>query len=129
MLLYIDDVLVIHHNGIQALKEIDYYFPMKADSMGDPDLYLGCKVRKFRMPNGTEAWVQSPSRYIQEVVHNIEEHLHRDYEGKLPKRVSGPFPRDYGPELDVSEELGHEEANYYQSQIGVLRWIVLRSLL
>ena len=31
---------------------------------------------------------------------------------------------DYRPELDVSEELDYEEANYYQSQIGILRWMV-----
>jgi hypothetical protein len=31
---------------------------------------------------------------------------------------------NYRPELDISPELGPLEANYYQSQIGVLRWIV-----
>ena len=30
----------------------------------------------------------------------------------------------YSPELDQSEELGEEEALYYQSLIGTLRWIV-----
>jgi hypothetical protein len=31
---------------------------------------------------------------------------------------------DYRPELDVTPALGPTEANYYQSQIGVLRWVV-----
>ena len=31
---------------------------------------------------------------------------------------------NYSPELDSSEELGSEDASYYQSLIGVLRWIV-----
>ena len=26
--------------------------------------------------------------------------------------------------MDVSPELGHEDASFYQSQIGVLRWMV-----
>ena len=30
---------------------------------------------------------------------------------------------DYRPELDVSEELDHDDANYCQSVVGTLRWI------
>jgi hypothetical protein len=30
----------------------------------------------------------------------------------------------YRPELDVSPELDPEDASYYQSLIGILRWIV-----
>jgi hypothetical protein len=30
----------------------------------------------------------------------------------------------YKPELDVSAELDAEMANFYQSQVGVLRWII-----
>ena len=30
----------------------------------------------------------------------------------------------YRPELDVSQELDSEKANYYQSVIGALRWII-----
>ena len=35
-----------------------------------------------------------------------------------------PLKRDYKPEEDESQELGPEDAAYYQSLIGVLRWIV-----
>jgi hypothetical protein len=31
---------------------------------------------------------------------------------------------NYQPELDILRTLDPEEANYYQSQIGVLRWVV-----
>jgi hypothetical protein len=31
---------------------------------------------------------------------------------------------DYRPELDVSPLLGPDKANYYQSQLGILRWVV-----
>jgi hypothetical protein len=30
----------------------------------------------------------------------------------------------YRPELDVSQELNAEKVNYYQSIIGVMRWII-----
>ena len=42
----------------------------------------------------------------------------------MPNRKSSPFPSDYGPEVDISPELGPQIAAYYQSLTGVLRWIV-----
>ena len=41
---------------------------MKENSIGDPDLYLGAKLRKVALPNGVQAWSTSPSKYIQEAV-------------------------------------------------------------
>ena len=35
-----------------------------------------------------------------------------------------PFPRDYRPELDITPELDDDDVSYFQSQIGVLRWMV-----
>jgi hypothetical protein len=92
--------------------------------MGDPDIYLGSKLRKVVLPNQVEAWMMSPAKYINEAVKNVERHLEKEYCAKLPKRVSGPFPTDYRPELDITPELTGDEVSYFYSQIGVLRWIV-----
>ena len=35
-----------------------------------------------------------------------------------------PFPTDYRPELDVSPELPLEHASYYQSLMGIFRWMI-----
>jgi hypothetical protein len=43
---------------------------------------------------------------------------------KLPKRAPTPMVSSYKPELDVSAELDAEMANFYKSQVGVLRWII-----
>ena len=43
---------------------------------------------------------------------------------KLLKDRDDPIKRDYRPELDESEELNNVDAAYFQSLIGVLRWIV-----
>ena len=54
---------------------------------------------------------------------NIEIKIIRD-ERKLVKRASTPFMYNYKPEEDNSSELSPEDASYYQSLIGILRWIV-----
>ena len=64
VLLYVDDFLCIHHDGVSTIKIIDKYFQMKEGSIGDPDLYLGAKLRKTRLFNGVEAWATSPAKYI-----------------------------------------------------------------
>ena len=125
VLIYVDDILAISHDAMGDLRKIDHYFTMKEDSMGDPDIYLGSKVRKIVLPNGVESWLMSPTKYVREAVKNVERYLDKEYGGrKLPKRVGGPMPTDYRPELDVTEELKDEELSYYYSQIGILRWIV-----
>ena len=98
---------------------------MKDGSIGDPDMYLGAKLRKTRLPNGFEAWATSPSKYIKEAVKNVESYLAKEYDGRKLKRKAGaPFIPGYKPELDLSPELNSTKAQYYQALIGVLQWMV-----
>ena len=64
----------------KSLYEIDKYFPMKKGSIGDPDIYLGSKLRQVTLCNGVKAWSASPSKYVQEAVSNLESYL--DKQGK-----------------------------------------------
>lgn len=43
---------------------------------------------------------------------------------KLPSRALLPLSIRYWPEIDTSDELDNEDAAYYQSLVGVLRWMV-----
>ena len=43
---------------------------------------------------------------------------------KIPSKADTPLTTTYRPELDVSRELNVADAAYYQSLIGILRWIV-----
>ena len=43
---------------------------------------------------------------------------------KMPNKADTPLTTTYRPELDVSRELNVDDAAYYQSLIGLLRWIV-----
>jgi alpha-L-fucosidase len=40
------------------------------------------------------------------------------------KKAPTSFAKDYRPEIDIFPELGTDDGRYYQSQIGVLRWMV-----
>ena len=57
--------MVIHHAAGTALHEFDQFFKMKSGSIGDPNMYLGDKLRKVVWENGFEAWAISASKYVQ----------------------------------------------------------------
>jgi hypothetical protein len=124
ILLYVDDCLCIHEDAAAKLHELDKYFKMKPGSICDPDIYLGAKVKPFRLENGVVAWGLSSSKYVQEGVRTIESFLMEHGKQKLKKRVSAPFPSDYYAELDSTPELEPELATHYQNGIGILRWCV-----
>ena len=133
MLLYVDDALCINHNAKAELYKLDKYFKMKEDSNGDPDIYLGGKITSVSIDSGgkgpdKKAWALFPTKYVQAAIANdIEEYLvSKNYNGrKLPrKHAKAPFANGYQPELDLTNELNDTDSTYYQSQIGILRWMV-----
>jgi hypothetical protein len=59
-----------------------------------------------------DVWSMSCDQYVKPVV------------AAVPKKPSfKAFTRKYQPEIDLSNLLNDERANYYQGLIGVLRWI------
>jgi len=127
VLLYTDDALVVGENAERILRsEIGKYFELKEESIGEPKIYLGGHVRKVQLENGVECWAFSSSQYVQAAVKNVEEYLSKraDDRWKLPGRAETPIQTSYRPELDVSPELNATESSYYQSLVGVLRWMV-----
>jgi hypothetical protein len=123
LLVYTDDILAIGTNPMEVLTKLNKYFKLKPDSIHPPDNYLGTKLKETVLPNNTKAWGQSSSQYIQNAVKNLEDWM-SDKEYKLPKKVATPMIASYRPEMDVTALLDASEANYYQSLVGVLRWII-----
>ena len=121
-LLYVDDILVVHHDGLKALKEIDDFFKTKAGSIRDPEFYLGAKLRPVTLQNGVVPWGMSSSKYIQAAaVANVKAFHAKQYSTRTwAKRSSGPFPLDYSPELDVTPELTPEHVTFYK----IANWCV-----
>ena len=123
VLLYVDDMLCISEEAKGGCEEIGKYFTLKPGSAGPPDIYLGGKVSMVTMPNGVTCHAYSSSQYVQNAVKNVEQYLSK--KGlQLKQRASSPLMRDYRPELDISPELSPEDASYYHSLIGILRWAV-----
>ena len=100
---------------------------MKSGSIGDPNMYLGDKLSQVLLENRVGAWANSASEYVQEAVSNSEDYLHGHFGGqKFAKKVINPFESEYDPLIYSSDELGPILLNYYQTQIGVLRWMLGR---
>ena len=126
ILCYVDDILSIHHDAMSVLTRINNFLPLKPSSVGDPDTYLGTTLKQTQLANGTWAWGMSPSKYVQQATLNCQAHLKKHYSGRysLSKRADNPFAIGYEPELDTTDPLDGEMASYYQSLIGVMRWMI-----
>jgi hypothetical protein len=124
VLLYVDDALAIGVEAENMLRgEIGRFFELKEDSIGPPKIYLGARMREVVLDNGVKAWGVSSSQYVQAAVKNVETYLSTIGQ-KLQAKADTPIQTSYSPELDVSTELDPKEASYYQSLIGILRWMV-----
>ena len=130
LLLYTDDALFISDNAESVLRTaLGRYFPLKEKSIGPPKVYLGGHVQKVQLENGVGCWAFGSSQYVKSAVTNVEAYLTKQAKllnpkWKLPTKAETPMQTSYRPELDISPELEPTEAAYYQSLIGVLRWMV-----
>ena len=123
VLLYCDDALVISENGREILKnEIGKCFTMKPGSIGPPTLYLGGHMRQVTLENGVKAWGFGSSQYVHAAVKNVQDFLAKTGR-KLLATAKTPIQTAYRTEIDTTPELSAIDAAYYQSLIGVLRWM------
>ena len=123
VLVYVDDVLVISHDPGKVMKIFQKAYTMKKDSVKEPEEYLGTRIRRFTMEDGTETWAMSSDLYVKRAIADVQTELAKVNQA-LRTKVSTPLSSDYRPELDRSDELDATRANYFQGLIGVLRWIV-----
>jgi hypothetical protein len=121
----VDDILCVHHDPGAPLATLDEYFKMKEGSIQVPTFYLGDKLKKTVLPIGVVTWGMSSRKYVQSAIQNVQYYLAKlPGNQKLLKKASGPFAGGYKPKLDEIPELYPSRANFYQSQIGIIRWCV-----
>jgi hypothetical protein len=111
---------------MSVLNLINGYMLLKQSLVGDPDIYLGAKLKLTQLDNGIWAWGLSRSKYVAQAVKNCAKHLTDKLNNCfcLPQRADNPFPYDYSPELDQSEPLDPECSSFYHHLIGVMRQMV-----
>jgi hypothetical protein len=80
ILIYVDDILCIHHDTMPMLDKLNQYFTLKPSLVGNPSMYLGTKLKLTQMSNGVWAWGMSPLKYIKEAVSNCKKHLQLNYD-------------------------------------------------
>ena len=52
VLIYVDDVIVMHHDEESFIRRIDRYFKLNPSLIGDSDIYLGANLKKTILENG-----------------------------------------------------------------------------
>jgi hypothetical protein len=72
ILIYVDDILCVHHDPRAPLAKLDEYFKMKEFFIQVPTFYLGAKLKKTVQPNVVVAWGMISSKYVQSAVHNVQ---------------------------------------------------------
>jgi hypothetical protein len=125
ILVYTDNILVVSHRPLEILTAVDQHYLLKADSIGPPKQHLGSQIGLFHLPDDPKRtrWSMSSENYVKEAIRNVKSWL--DYRGHfLKSRASSVLPLGYRPELDTSQYCTPEEHQYYQEQLGVLRWAV-----
>jgi hypothetical protein len=123
LFVYTDDILAIGIDPKGILMKLNKYYKLKTDSIHPPDDYLGTKIKKTALRNGASAWGQSSSHSVRNAVKNLEEWMVKEGR-KLTKQASTTMSSTYKPEVDVIPELSLEMASFYQSQVGLLQWII-----
>jgi hypothetical protein len=123
ILIYVDDILVISHDPNQAMTTIRLTYRLKEEPT-PPKTYLGATIKEWRIPGDSQpVWSMNSQHYIKEAIRCLEAELQKSGKMLIGKpRV--PFQHGYRPELDTSPLLDDDQANYYASLIGVLRWAV-----
>jgi hypothetical protein len=90
----------------------------------DPKHFLGAVIKPWSIPGDSrKIWSMTATKYIEEALRNLKIEL--DKSGvHLVGKPATPMRTGYRPELDTTALLPPEQANYYMSLIGVLRWAV-----
>ena len=128
VLVYVDDLLHLHHDPNLFMDQLEHTYRLKENSVGEPDRYLGANIDRVQLKDGRIVWSMTSKDYVINAIRNLEDMLEK--EGASPLKVFGkkagerPFPSNYRPELDVSPMLDDQLQSRYLQLIGILRWSI-----
>lgn len=123
ILVYVDDILVLSVSPQPIMQTVQQAYRLKEPPTA-PTTYLGATIKPWSIPQDSNpVWSMNCVQYLKEAIKNVELELNKAGQC-LRGKPSTPMQPNYRPELDVSPVLGPEQANYFQSLIGILRWAV-----
>ena len=115
-----NDILCVHHDPENVLNKLNSYIPLKPGSASNPYKYFGTKLKQTQLHN--DIWTWFISNYVQE-----EKRICNVYVTETLVRVIG-CQRGQRihllPRVDTFLVLGPDQASYYQSLIGLMRWMI-----
>jgi hypothetical protein len=95
VLCYVDDLLVVSEHPKRIMEGLEAKYMLKAGSVGEPTMYLGAKVSKYRLENSDNPdkvrWSLSAEDYVNRAVKDVETELekigkHCRPRSQLPRR-------------------------------------------
>jgi hypothetical protein len=125
LFVFVDDILALSHEARKVIGDITQFYRAKEGSIKPPDIYLGSNIDRIQLSDGREVWCTSPQDYVKNAISVIEHLFEEDGKGySLKNEVKNPFPSNYWPEIDVTNELASTPATRFMQLIGILRWAI-----
>ena len=124
-----DNVLCIDKDSDKILNIINGNYRLK-EPTATPNMYLGADFSRYIITddNGIEIQCRAMSAdtHIKKALQVMKDRMNVDgIRFKVSKKVADqPFSnQDYRPELDTSELCSKDLTTFYQSLIGIARWL------
>ncbi len=115
--------MIVSHAPQAIVLCIEKTYRLK-DPATDPKTYLGAAIKPWSIPGDNQRiWSMNSQHYLKEAIRNVELELAKS-NLTIVGKPSTPMQSDYSPELDISPLLDPDQANYFMSLIGILRWAV-----
>eukprot|EP00804_Cyclotella_cryptica_P022291 CCRYP_018117-RA/>CCRYP_018117-RA protein AED:0.37 eAED:0.39 QI:0/0/0/1/0/0/2/0/232 len=122
ILVYLDDLLVVHHNPKRIMDKINSFFPLKPDSPARLRCISVLSLRGRLLRTALRPGHYPPPSMFNKLLRMSHSSRTISKDG-FPCQRDNPFPCDYAPEEDVTPLLEPGVATYYMQLIGVLRWM------
>ena len=106
------------------IERLQAVYELRDDTIGPPKIYLGAMIGKTDLHDGRSMWHMAADKYVKNSVQVVQDLLDKDGQGLTLKKAKAPFPSDYKPEMDVTEELDDAGVSRFRQLIGILRWAV-----
>ena len=128
LIVYVDDVLVIHKDPDKYMNQINRDYRLK-DKPEAPKMYLGADISKYVIHDGDDqinCWAMSADSHVKKALDILNQRFKSDdvMFRTSNKTADHPFTsQSYRPELDTTRECTEDETQFYQSLIGIMRWL------